>query len=76
MDAIRSSQVPSGMATVVGNSVFLSITTAGVDLPGSAVGVDLPGKRMTLLGEGLERPWQPPGYLSFAEQLVFSFLLH
>ena len=48
----RSTQVPSGMATGVGSSVFLSITMPGVDLPGAGAGVDLPGKRMTLPGGG------------------------
>ena len=50
--ARRSTQVPSGMATVVGKSVFLSITMPVLELGMSDEGVDLPGKRMTLLGGG------------------------
>ncbi len=50
--ARRSTQVPSGMVTVVGSSVFLSITIPVVVLGLSEEGVDFPGKRMTLLGGG------------------------
>ena len=50
--ARRSTQVPSGMVTVVGSSVFLSITIPVVVLGLSEEGVDFPGKRMTLWGGG------------------------
>jgi hypothetical protein len=40
------------MVTIVGSSVFLSITIPVVVLGLSEEGVDFPGKRMTLLGGG------------------------
>jgi len=49
-DASLKTQVPSGMATRVGNKVFLSITMPVVDLLAASTGVDLPGKGMTLRG--------------------------
>lgn len=51
-DAGRSSQVPSGLATVVGKSVFLSMTVTGLDLPASVPVLVLPGNLMTLLVGG------------------------
>ena len=44
-------QVPSGMATMVGNKVFLSITMLVVDLFAASAGMDLPGKGMILRGD-------------------------
>jgi len=40
------------MVTIVGSSVFLSITIPVVVLGLSEEGVDFPGNRMTLLGGG------------------------
>lgn len=48
----RSTQVPSGIVTVVGSNVFLSITMPVLVLGESDEGVDLPGKRITLFGGG------------------------